>query len=793
MSLGSSAQFTKLLDFDGAGNGSRPSHDLISDGTFLYGTTDAGGTSNFGTIFKIKPDGSGYVKLFEFGALVNGRSPGGSLISDGTFLYGTTTLGGTGGFGVIYKIKLDGTGFAKIHDFTGAPDGKTPQGSLLFDGTFLYGTTYVGGSNNFGSIYKVKTDGTGYARLLDFAGVSTGRSPTGSLFSDGTFLYGTTLSGGTIGSGTVFKIKPDGTSFAKLWDFGGVGDGTAPEGTLISDGTFLYGMTPFGGVAGDDGTIFKIKPDGTGYVKLMDFSPSAGQFPHGSLVYDGTFLYGMASLGGANNAGTLFRLKSDGTGYTKLIDFSNGTADGCAPKGSLIYDGSFLYGMTYACGASNFGTIFKYSLFPIITNFAPASGTVGSTVTITGSGFDTTPANNIIFFGATQATVTAATPTQVTVTVPTGATYQPISVMVNGLTGFSSKPFLVTFPDGGTIDACSFASPLGFGPDSGGFGVAMGDLDGDGKTDVAVTDYFSNSIRIFRNTSTPGTIDASSFAPSISFGVGINPYKIAIADIDGDGKLDIIASNWNGSTISIFRNTSTVGSLTTSSFAARLDLATGAEPFNISCQDLDGDGKTDIAVGNAGGSAISIWQNIGTPGSITAGSFNPRLDIAGPSSGFTIADMDLDGKPDLIGGYNLGTAVGVSRNVSSPGTLTTGSFLAPVNFSVAAWPEHVVIGDLDADNRPDIVTSSWPGNMISILKNTSTPGTIGAGSFAAKVDISGNGEPQGVWITDYDGDGLPDIGLSNQTSNVSIYKNANTPGTITSASFLPKKRRTPRA
>ncbi len=426
---------------------------------------------------------------------------------------------------------------------------------------------------------------------------------------------------------------------------------------------------------------------------------------------------------------------------------------------------------------------------PSITNFSPSNGPIGTSVTINGAGFSNTPANNIVFFGETRGNITTSTSTQLTVKVPVGATYQPISVTVGGLTGFSNKPFLVTFPEGGTINASSFTSPVGLGPDSGGFGVALGDLDGDGKTDVAVTDYFANSIRIFRNTSTPGTIDVGSFAPSISFGVGINPYKIAIADIDGDGKLDIIASNWNGSTISIFRNTSTVGSLTTSSFAARLDLATGAAPFNISCQDLDGDGKTDIAVGNAGGSSISIWQNIGTPGSITAASFNPRLDIAGPSTGLAIADMDLDGKPDLIAGYNLGSFIGVARNISVPGTLTTGSFAAYVNFAVAAWPEHLVVGDLDGDNLPDIVTSSTPANQISILKNTSTPGTIVTSSFSAAVIINaidGITEPQGVSITDFDGDGLPDIGLSNQTGRASIYKNANTPGIITLASFLPR-------
>ncbi len=524
------------------------------------------------------------------------------------------------------------------------------------------------------------------------------------------------------------------------------------------------------------------------FESTVDFDPGPGTFNLTSLGSSdafiskldptGSFVWARAFEGATSNQ-TLHGIHVDAAGSVYTTGFFSSTVD--------FDPGAGVSNIT-AVGSNDIfiSKLSQAPILPSISSFAPASGPVGTSVTINGTNFSVEPGYNIVYFGATRATVTASTSTQLTVTVPTGATYQPITVTINGVTASSNKPFLVTFPDGGTINACSFTSPLGFGSDSGGDGVAMGDLDGDGKADVIVTDYSTNSIHIFRNTSTPGTIDANSFAPSINFGVGTNPYKVSIADIDGDGKLDIIASNWGSSTISIFRNTSTIGSLTAASFGARLDLATSTAPYNISCQDLDGDGKTDIAVGNAGAGKISIWQNIGTPGSITAGSFNARLDIAGPSSGFSIADMDLDGKPDLIGGYNLGSAVGVSRNISTPGTLTTGSFSAPVNFTVATWPEHVVIGDLDADNRPDIVTSSWPGDMISILKNTSTPGTIGAGSFAAKVDISGNVQPRGVWITDYDGDGLPDIGLSNQTSNVSIYKNANTPGTITTASFLPK-------
>lgn len=373
LTVTSFAQFTKLLDFQGAE--SHPNGSLISDGTFLYGMTRDGGTSNIGTIFKIKLDGTSLSKLFDFDSL-NGSHPRGSLISDGTFLYGVTNWGGTGtcqkGCGVIFKIKPDGTGYSKLFDFSDS-SGFHPQGSLIFDGTFLYGMTVQGGTNNQGVIFKIKPDGTGYAKLLDFMGTTNGGWPYGSLISAGSFLYGMTHFGGTSGNGVVFKIKSDGTGFVKLFDFDPLGSstGSKPYGSLFSDGTFLYGLTVSGGLgtcpSGGCGKIFKIKLDGTAYEDLRDFAgtPDGGS-PHGSLISDGLFLYGMTKDGGTNDAGIIFKIKPDGTGYSKLIDFND--TRGNYPYGSLVSDGSFLYGMASWGGASfnncqdGCGTIFKYSL-----------------------------------------------------------------------------------------------------------------------------------------------------------------------------------------------------------------------------------------------------------------------------------------------------------------------------------------------------------------------------------------------------------------------------------------------
>jgi uncharacterized repeat protein (TIGR03803 family) len=351
------AQYTKILDFAGASNGSSPTNTLVYDGNFLYGTTGKGGTANKGVVFRIKPDGTGDTILFNFDGSANGGYPN-TLLLDGTFFYGMTEGGGTNNYGTVFKIKTDGTGYNKLLDFNSTVNGYQPLGSLVSDGTYLYGMTCRGGINNCGTIFKIKKDGTGYNKLLDFNSIATGSHPYGSLITDGTFLYGTTYDGGAHNIGVVFKIKTDGTNFSKLLDFVFAAYGSGPGGDLFYDGTFLYGMTTAGGSNTFYGTIFKIKPDGSNPTKLLDFDDTNGSNPFGSFISDGTFLYGVTLHGGANGDGTIFKINPDGTGYSKLFDFSSAIS-GKGPFASLTTVGSFLYGMTFSGGANDSGTIFK--------------------------------------------------------------------------------------------------------------------------------------------------------------------------------------------------------------------------------------------------------------------------------------------------------------------------------------------------------------------------------------------------------------------------------------------------
>ena len=278
-----------------------------------------------------------------------------------------------------------------------------------------------------------------------------------------------------------------------------------------------------------------------------------------------------------------------------------------------------------------FSIVRIFAQAPVVTSFSPSTGPVGTAVTITGTGFAPAAANNIVFFGATMAKVTAASPTSLTVTAPAGATYQPISVL-NGntaLIAYSATPFVTTFTPGkGAITKDDFMPPVAFNTGGGG-AIVIGDLDGDGKPDIAMANSYDKTVSVLRNTSTSGSITAGSFAPKVDFPVNVTPTFIAIADLDGDGKLDLVVTSEANSnnTISVLRNTSIPGSITASSFASEVDFAAFAIPSAIAIGDLDGDGRLDIAVSNGYTGGISIWRNISTPGAITAGFLRRGLTL----------------------------------------------------------------------------------------------------------------------------------------------------------------------
>ena len=221
---------------------------------------------------------------------------------------------------------------------------------------------------------------------------------------------------------------------------------------------------------------------------LYEYDPSGNTW-----IAKATMPTARTALGTGVINNLIYAVSGQGLSPTNVLEVYSATTNAWSSKAvipTLRYGpataaiGAVLYVAGSGSGNTAITTVeaFSAGTVPTIQTFSPISGPVGTTVTITGTNFSITPANNIVYFGATKATVTAATATQLTVTVPTGATYQPITVTVNGLTAYSNAPFIVTFTaaGGGGIDVNSFATEVDFTTGTSPYLASIGDIDGDG-------------------------------------------------------------------------------------------------------------------------------------------------------------------------------------------------------------------------------------------------------------------------------------------------------------------------
>jgi len=334
--------FTVLSSYTNS-DGDNPFGGLVLSGGTLYGTADFGGSGGSGTVFAVNTNGMGFTNLYTFmatdpdtGTNSDGAYPSATLILSGGTLYGTAGDGGTNGNGTVFAVTTNGS-FSVLHTFTALvdftnSDGCTPHAGLILSGNILYGTTLYGGASGGGTVFAITTNGS-FSVLHTFtAGAyddednytnSDGADPIGGLVLSGGTLYGTANEGGTNGNGTVFAVTTNG-SFSVLHTFGEGpydeddstnSDGANPYGTLVLSGNTLYGTAAFGST-NDDGTVFAVNTDGTGFTNLYTFTAtdpdtgtnSDGANPSAGLILSGNTLYGTALYGGNDGNGTVFSL-----------------------------------------------------------------------------------------------------------------------------------------------------------------------------------------------------------------------------------------------------------------------------------------------------------------------------------------------------------------------------------------------------------------------------------------------------------------------------------------------------
>lgn len=394
---------------------------------------------------------------------------------------------------------------------------------------------------------------------------------------------------------------------------------------------------------------------------------------------------------------------------------------------------------------------------PIIGAVTPISTYSGNKVLISGSGFSSNPAQLKVLFDHVAGTITASTALSIEVTVPPQARLSNVEVinLVSGLSGKSPLKFVPAY-SGEDFNPAAVSAPLSFGATEEVFDVCACDLDGDGKPDLAGSKQgTATTLMILRNTSVLGT---PSFVSS-TVAVTAPTFNLACGDLDGDGKPDMIASRGGATRNEIFvlRNTSTVGSITFTSLPALL-MDVGHLAFRVAIRDLNGDGKPEVIVTNAFDDPVStdntvyVYPNQSTVGSISfAAAVKLTVTGSNTSYGLDVQDLDGDNKPEIIINPFTTSNIYVLRNTSA-GTV---SFAPSQQINLGANLVELTSADFNEDGKLDLATTSSFDNRAIVLLNQSTgPGSI---AFASAINLTTGTFPWGINATDADGDGDVDL------------------------------------
>jgi uncharacterized delta-60 repeat protein len=636
------------------------------------------------------------------------------------------------------------------------------DGKVLVGGNF---TSYNGSTAVPKYLLRLTTSGS-LDTSFNPGGTGTGNyvlalavQPDGKLLAGGNF---TSYNGSAAAPKYLLRLNADGSLNNAATALPGATFGFNPGGTtgatrtVSTAGTYTATATdPATGCTYSSNAVVVTTPAPI-LTSLLPTSGLAGS----TLAAAGTYLQGASvvtftsSAGAATAAPAGYVVASDGTGITGIA----------VPAG--LAAGTYTLTVTTPNGNSNGLAFTVQATAPAITSFAPVSGPVGTSVTFTGTGFSPVASQNVVFFGATLAPVTAASATSLTVTVPLGTTYQypTVTNLATSLTAYASQPFVVTLSGAVAFDPKVDFS-VGLNPNL----MAIGDLDGDGKPDLATANNADNTVSVLHNTSTAGTV---SFAPAVSLATASGPYSLAIGDVDGDGKLDLVTANDNSGTVSVLRNTSTAGTV---DFATKVDFSAGPYPVSVAIGDLDGDGKPDLAVANFfTDNTVSVLRNTSTVGTVSFAAgvkFPTGVDV----QSVTIGDVDGDGKPELATANYTANTVSVLRNTSTAGTV---SFATKLDVGTGSGPGWITIGDLDGDGKPDLAVANYTDNSVSILRNLSSAGAV---SFASKVDVGIGLYLYSVSIGDLNGDGTPDLAIASRSNTVSVLRNTSTAGAVSFA------------
>jgi cysteine-rich repeat protein len=297
--------------------------------------------------------------------------------------------------------------------------------------------------------------------------------------------------------------------------------------------------------------------------------------------------------------------------------------------------------------------------------------------------------------------------------------------------------------------------------------VELADLDDDGRLDAIVANEGSDTVSVFMG-------EGAAFGPathvSVQFaGVGFDPRGLAVADVDGDGALDVVVANQDSNTVSILTGDGAGGLVATASLGTFVGVD-GMGPIDVEVADVNDDGELDIVTCNPNSDDVTLLPGLGMGNFGAATTFTTRVGAGGDNpEAIILADVSGDGVPDAIVAASVSDDISVL--VANPGT---GGFDTPVRFSTRVGadgdlPQGVAVGDVDGDGEPDVVTANGNTDDVTVLI-----GVAGGATFLPpavfetnEADISGvaGDAPRGIGLHDMDSDGDLDIVTSNTTSD----------------------------
>ena len=322
----------------------------------------------------------------------------------------------------------------------------------------------------------------------------------------------------------------------------------------------------------------------------------------------------------------------------------------------------------------------------------------------------------------------------------------PYDLAIGDLTGDGRPDVAVGYASGGTLVSTLLGNGAGvlgshtdFTASTNPYSVALGDLNLDGKSDLVAVNHDASTVSVLLGNGT------GSFGPKTDFAVGAGPYAAVIADFNGDGKPDVAVASTGSATVSVLLGTGT-GSL-----GSATSFAVGTLPYSIALGDFNGDGRLDLATANYGTNNASVLLGNGS------GGFLPKVDYTtmnGPIS-IAVGDLNSDGKQDLVvltSLYPWGVSVLPGNGTGTFGTRTD---FPNVN---GAYPDEISVVDVNGDHHPDVLIAATYYSTADVLYGN------GLGSLMGRTSVQCPPSVARLAVGDLDADGRPDLVTSNSGS-----------------------------